>query len=184
MTLWTTIAAKSLIGLSFAAALTATALFARPAEAATIHIVALGASNTFGQGVARNAAWPARLEALLRAKGYDVRIANAGINGDDTSRILARTDRDVPDDTQIVILDKAAGNDRRRGIATETNVAAIAAKLQARHIALVMIDDLREWADRKYQDDRVHISAAGHAAVAARLLPRVIAAIGGHKYGS
>jgi acyl-CoA thioesterase-1 len=38
-----------------------------PADAATI--VALGASNTYGKGVARNQAYPAQLEAILRAKG-------------------------------------------------------------------------------------------------------------------
>ena len=49
------------------------------ADAATI--VALGASNTYGKGVARNQAYPAQLEAILRAKGSDVRVVNAGING-------------------------------------------------------------------------------------------------------
>ena len=39
------------------------------ADAATI--VALGASNTYGKGVARNQAYPAQLEAILRAKGSD-----------------------------------------------------------------------------------------------------------------
>jgi acyl-CoA thioesterase-1 len=37
------------------------------AHAATV--VALGASNTFGKGVSRSQAYPAQLEALLRARG-------------------------------------------------------------------------------------------------------------------
>jgi acyl-CoA thioesterase I len=37
------------------------------ADAATI--VALGASNTYGKGVARSQAYPAQLEAILRGKG-------------------------------------------------------------------------------------------------------------------
>ena len=44
-----------------------------PAAAATI--VALGASNTFGKGVARNQAYPAQLEAILRAKGANIRVS-------------------------------------------------------------------------------------------------------------
>ena len=56
------------------------------AEAATI--VALGASNTYGKGVARNQAYPAQLEAILRAKGSTIRVVNAGINGDTTEGML------------------------------------------------------------------------------------------------
>ena len=50
------------------------------ANAAHIDIVALGASNTAGKGVGSNNAFPALLEAMLRAKGYDVTVANAGIS--------------------------------------------------------------------------------------------------------
>jgi len=42
-------------------------LSAALADAATV--VALGASNTFGKGVSRSQAYPAQLEALLRARG-------------------------------------------------------------------------------------------------------------------
>ena len=64
------------------------------ADAATI--VALGASNTYGKGVARNQAYPAQLEAILRAKGTNVRIVNAGINGDTTEGMLQGTFRGLP----------------------------------------------------------------------------------------
>jgi acyl-CoA thioesterase I len=72
-----------------------------PADAATI--VALGASNTYGKGVARNQAYPAQLEAILRAKGSNVRVVNAGINGDTTEGMLGRLDRAVPKGTSAVI---------------------------------------------------------------------------------
>jgi acyl-CoA thioesterase-1 len=42
-------------------------------------IVALGASNTYGKGVARNQAFPAQLETILRAKGLNVRVLNAAL---------------------------------------------------------------------------------------------------------
>ena len=39
-------------------------------------------SATAGFGVARQEAFPAQLEPLLRASGYDVQVFNAGISGD------------------------------------------------------------------------------------------------------
>src|ERR1700732_2294432 len=77
-------------------------------------VVALGASNTYGKGVARNQAFPAQLEAILRAKGLNVRVVNAGINGDTTESMLQRMDRAVPNGTSAVIL-QPGGNDGRKG---------------------------------------------------------------------
>jgi acyl-CoA thioesterase-1 len=69
-------------------------LFASAAQAATV--VALGASNTYGKGVSRGQAYPAQLEALLRARGLNARVINAGINGDTTGGMLARLNSAVP----------------------------------------------------------------------------------------
>src|SRR2546430_2793644 len=104
------------------------------AHAATI--VALGASNTYGKGVARNQAYPAQLEAILRAKGANVRIVNAGINGDTTEGMLQRLDRSVPNGTSAVIL-QPGGNDRRKGRADRT--ADIQSRLSARGIPAIML---------------------------------------------
>src|ERR1700681_2171415 len=82
------------------------------AGAATI--VTVGASNTYGKGVSRSEAYPAQLEALLRARGYNIRVVNAGINGDTTASMASRLDTVVPADTSIVIL-QLGGNDRRKG---------------------------------------------------------------------
>src|SRR5271169_6480528 len=79
------------------------------AHAATV--VALGASNTFGKGVSRNQAYPAQLEALLRARGLGVHVVNAGVNGDTTGGMLARLDHVVPKGTSVVVL-QPGGNDR------------------------------------------------------------------------
>src|SRR5271163_2730324 len=56
-------------------------LAAGSACAASITIVALGASNTYGRGVARSQAYPAQLEAMLQASGSQVRVVSAGVNG-------------------------------------------------------------------------------------------------------
>src|ERR1700678_1269151 len=79
--------------------LIAVALFTIAADlagAATAQIVAFGASNTAGYGVGSDAAWPARLEAMLRAKGYQATVANAGISGDTTAGMLERLDSGGP----------------------------------------------------------------------------------------
>jgi acyl-CoA thioesterase-1 len=147
-------------------------------------IVALGASNTAGKGVSPSYAWPAQLEGMLRARGYNVQVANAGINGDDTGHMLARVNQAVPSGTQVVILEKAASNDRRRGVDTEGNISAISATLRSQGIRTVLIPGMHGWANHQLQADGIHITEQGHAAVAARLFPQVVAALGGQRQGS
>ena len=80
-----------------------------------LKLVALGDSLTAGYGLSGEAAFPAVLERALRAKGYALSIANAGVSGDTTSGGLARLDWSVPDGTDGVILELGA-NDMLRGI--------------------------------------------------------------------
>jgi acyl-CoA thioesterase I len=147
------------------------------AHADTIRVVALGASNTAGKGVGTERAFPAQLEALLRTNGYDVRVTNAGISGDDTDRMLARVNSVVPDGTRVVILEKAVSNDRQRGIDTAANISAMTNSLRQRHIKVVLIPSMHVWADGHLQADGIHITAEGHASVARKLLALIIAAI-------
>jgi len=73
------------------------------AAGAALNIVAFGASNTSGWGVGWQQAYPARLEAMLRAKGYDAHVANAGMSFDTTGGMLRRIDSAVPTGTSIVV---------------------------------------------------------------------------------
>src|SRR5262245_14074498 len=100
-----------------AAAVVAAAAFAWPAAAAErpVRIVALGDSLTSGVGLPGSAAFPARLEKALRAKGLAVEIANAGVSGDTASGGLARLDWAVPAGTDAVIVELGA-NDMLRGV--------------------------------------------------------------------
>jgi acyl-CoA thioesterase-1 len=150
------------------------------AQAASVHIVALGASNTFGHGRGRtnggvepSQAYPAQLEAMLRARGVDAHVVNAGIPGDTTSGMLGRLGSAVPDGTQIVIL-QPGGNDSRRGQGASSagNVAAIQQQLAARHIK-VIITGMPAPASTRDPDGQ-HFNSQGHAAVAASLVPRVM----------
>jgi len=172
-------------GLS-AAALAALIMLGTAAQAASINIVALGASNTYGHGKGRtpggvppSQAWPAQLQAMLRAKGLDVHVKNAGIPGDTTGGMLSRLNSAVPEGTKLVIL-QPGGNDRRRGqeAARAGNIATIKRKLAARHIKVIMVGKINQIAPRSTRDpDGEHFNASGHTAIARSLAPRVMAAL-------
>jgi len=151
------------------------------AQAAPLRIVAIGASNTSGWGVGSGQAYPERLQALLHAKGIAAQVTNAGIPFETTNGMLGRIDRDVPAGTDLVIL-QPGGNDLRFFGTRErrtNNINAMAARLRARHIKVIVYDPV--FPPEDYQWDRIHINAEGHARIAAALLPKVLAAIGSRK---
>jgi acyl-CoA thioesterase-1 len=128
------------IGRIVALALACMALPAAAQSAKPIRIVALGDSLTAGLGLSRQDAFPAKLEAALRAKGLAVTIENAGVSGDTTSGGLARLDWSVPDGTDAVILELGA-NDALRGIdpkAARTALETIVKRLTARKIPVLL----------------------------------------------
>ena len=105
-----------------------------------VRIVALGDSLTAGYGLPAGAAFPARLEQALRAKGIAVEIANAGVSGDTASGALARLDWAVPDGTDAVILELGA-NDMLRGIdpkVTRKALEEIVRRLGERRIVVLL----------------------------------------------
>ena len=144
-----------------------------PAAAATT-IVALGASNTYGKGVARSQAYPAQLEAMLRAKGANVRVVNAGINGDTTEGMLQRLDRSVPNGTSAVIL-QPGGNDRRKGSPDRTS--EIQSRLKARGIPVIMIAN-GTFRGLPHQPDGQHLTPDGYHMLAEQVASQVAGVIG------
>ena len=151
--------------------------------AAEAQIVALGASNTRGMGVAFEAAYPAHLEAMLRAKGYRGRVLNAGISGDTTAGMLSRLDSAVPPDIRVVVLQPGANDLRRRGggpAARDANIEQIVSRLSARGIQVVMLDNdmLRAVPDQYRQADREHLTPEGYRLLASWLVPKVAPLIG------
>lgn len=146
-------------------------------------VVAIGASNVAGRGVSPGEAFPARLEAMLTAKGYAVRVINAGVPGDGTQQMLARFDSAIPEGTRVVILDVGGGvfNNARLGVERARTVADIAemrAKLASRRIKVIDLYSNRGMPPEYIQFDRIHLTAEGHQFLAARLLPSVMAALG------
>jgi acyl-CoA thioesterase-1 len=142
------------------------------AHAATV--VALGASNTYGKGVARNQAFPAQLEAILRAKGLNVRVVNAGINGDTTEGMLRRMDGVVSRGVSAVIL-QPGGNDRRKGSPDRT--AEIQSRLSARGIPVIMLPN-NMLGGLPHQPDGQHLTPEGYHMLAESLASQVAGAIG------
>ncbi len=85
------------------------------AFAAPVKILAFGDSLTAGYGLPETDAFPAKLEAALKARGHDVVIVNSGVSGDTASDGAARLDWSLTEDIGAVIVELGA-NDALRGI--------------------------------------------------------------------
>jgi acyl-CoA thioesterase-1 len=143
------------------------------AQAASLNIVAIGASNTSGLGVGAQGSYPALLQALLQKRGIDARVTNAGSLGDTTAGMLARLDSAVPAGTHIVILQPGA-NDRRFLVRPEqraANIAAMVQRLRARNIRVIVYDP--PIPPDFYLFDGIHFNAAAHAKIAATLAAQI-----------
>jgi acyl-CoA thioesterase I len=164
-----------------------------PALAAPVHIVALGDSATSGWLVRRDEAYPAQLQRMLRAKGYDVAVKNGGVAGDTTASALKRFDLAVDPDTDIVVVELGT-NDLRTHVPRtkmDANIGEIVRTLQKRRIAVLLIGlgslDLSglartlgvpyaQWRlppHRYRARDGAHFNAEGYRIVLARTLPQV-----------
>ncbi len=106
--IWTHMARISVV-------LVALVLMGLPASAETTRILALGDSLTAGLGVASDQAFPAKLEAALKAKGQDVVVINAGVSGDTMAQGEARVDWALGEPVDAVIVELGA-NDALRGL--------------------------------------------------------------------
>ncbi len=118
-----------------------TVLAAAPAWAAgPVRILVLGDSLAAGYGLPAQAAFPARLEARLKADGYDVVAINAGVSGDTSAGGRARLDWALADRPDIVIVELGA-NDALRGLdpaMTRRNLDAILARLKGAGVRVLL----------------------------------------------
>ncbi|OYU48161.1 MAG: arylesterase [Rhizobiales bacterium PAR1] len=108
--------------------------------AKTIRMVVLGDSLSAGYLLGAGDAFPAVLEAALKARGHDIVIENAGVSGDTATGGLERLDWSVAEGTDMVIVELGA-NDALRGIDTKITEAAldqILARLKARNIHVLL----------------------------------------------
>jgi acyl-CoA thioesterase-1 len=95
-------------------------------------IACFGDSLTAGYGIDSTASYPADLQRLLDAAGYNYRVVNAGVSGDTTKDGLERIHRILARKPQIVVLE-FGGNDGLRGLPVERaqeNLATMIEQLQ------------------------------------------------------
>jgi acyl-CoA thioesterase I len=152
------------------------------AKAEHINIVAIGESNTEGFGVGSTNAYPAVLERLLRARGYDVSVKNEGVSGITTAGTLSRLDSAIPDGTKIVILQMSNFNDAMADVRysqTQANIKEALARARARAPKVIFIPAAMFLAIplNDYQGDHLHLNEEGHALMAQKILPQVVQAI-------
>jgi acyl-CoA thioesterase-1 len=129
-----------LLALALAATTAALPASAQTHAAKPVKMVVLGDSLSAGLGLVQSAAFPARLQKALKARGIEVDMINAGVSGDTTSGGRDRLDWSVPEGTEAVILELGA-NDALRGIDPKVTRAAlteILTRLQARKIAVLL----------------------------------------------
>ncbi len=143
-------------------------------HASSLNIVVVGASNTVGWGVGTENAFPARLQTILKERGFDAKVTSAGVIGDTTTGMLRRIDTDVPNNTNIVILQPGTNDLRFFGSKEQraANISAIVDRLRRRHIRVIVFDpviprDLLRW-------DEIHYTAAAHAKFASTLAAQIM----------
>lgn len=109
-----------------------------------VPILALGDSLFAGYGLEPGQSYPARLEAALRARGINARIANAGVSGDTTAGGLQRLTFALDGQARApaLVIISLGGNDMLRGVApaeTRANLDAILTELSQRKIRAVLL---------------------------------------------
>jgi acyl-CoA thioesterase-1 len=159
-------------------ALAFTCIVFASANSASAQIVALGHSAVRGN-VSESEMWPAVLEGLLRARGSQVHVANAGVWGETTDATLARVSSAVPQGTRTVILADNPANDVRHNmspIKAMANIAAIKSQLKARGIRVIDAWGTLKSVSRQpgsIGPDGHHLSVEGNRKLAAALVGMV-----------
>jgi acyl-CoA thioesterase-1 len=113
---------------------------AQATQGAEIRLLMLGDSITAGYGLARSEGPPARIQALLRERGRNVRVIDAGVSGDTTAGGRARIAWSLADRPQAAIV-ALGGNDGLRGLTPDqmrANLTAILDALAARNIPVLL----------------------------------------------
>jgi acyl-CoA thioesterase I len=193
---WRPLPMMPIPSLAYAIAVFMTTLLVSTAFAQTKSIVVIGDSNIAGKGVSPSETYPAHLERILRARGLDVTVKNAGINADTTTRVLARLNSDVPDGTAVAVISVGI-NDYVYGGLTISQIGAnqkeIERRLRARGIQTVLLLSGMKFqgsiakdpryhvepppANGDYNPKNWHLNSAGYAVIAQQTSSRVVAAL-------
>ncbi|MGB3471619.1 MAG: arylesterase [Erythrobacter sp.] len=117
-----------------------------PVMGEVVRILAFGDSLFAGYGFEQpdRDSYPAKLEAALRARGVNARVANAGVSGDTSAAGLARLEfvLEAQSDTPDLFILELGGNDLLRGLSpdqTRANMTAMLDELKAREIPVLIM---------------------------------------------
>ena len=113
---------------------------AQATQGAEIRLLMLGDSITAGFGLARSEGPPARIQALLRERGRNVRVIDAGVSGDTTAGGRARIEWALADRPHAAIV-ALGGNDGLRGLTPvqmRANLTAILDTLARRNVPALL----------------------------------------------
>jgi acyl-CoA thioesterase I len=110
------------------------------AQSRAVRIAAFGDSLSAGYNLPARAAFPAVLERVLKASGFNVTVENAAVSGDTATAGKDRLDWSVADGIDLVIVELGA-NDALRGIdpkITEAALDAILTRLKERKMTAIL----------------------------------------------
>lgn len=111
-----------------------------------LKIVALGSSSTLGLGASNSqAAWPARLQAVLTARlpGTDVRVVNRGLARQTAVQMLDRIDSDVLSEKPSLVIWETGTAEAVRGAAIDEFTDALLTgvdRLSAAGVDVILMD--------------------------------------------
>jgi acyl-CoA thioesterase I len=111
-----------------------------PSRADRPRIVALGDSLTAGLGLPPDEAYPAVLQQLVDAAGYEFEVVNMGVSGDTSAGGRRRLEWALDGDARVLVLALGA-NDGLRGLSTAemaANLEAIIEQARARQVAVLL----------------------------------------------
>lgn len=120
------------------------ALPAVPVMGPERRILAFGDSLFAGYGLDPAQSYPARLEAALRVRGVNAKIANAGVSGDTTAAGLNRITftLDAQQQAPDLFILELGGNDLLRGLSpeeTRANLAQMLSVLRDRNVPVLLM---------------------------------------------
>jgi acyl-CoA thioesterase I len=169
----------------------------QPAQAA-VEIVAFGASQTAGKGVAPEEAYPARLEAVLRQDGFNVTVSNQGVSGDTVADEMRRLDAALPSSTRLVLYQPGSNDCGKKHASSESSfrdgIDSTLSWMQQHHFQVLTLDSdchfgILEDETKKFgftyygkmthgvgdlrQADGQHLTPEGYQKLAQLLLPSV-----------
>jgi acyl-CoA thioesterase I len=163
--------------LCIAALLFCSTLHAQPDKDPRPVILAIGESTTAGFGVPADRSYPAQLQHLLDAQGYDYRVVNHGRSGSTTAMALSGLDRGMALFPRIVLIALGGNDQGNRALRTEENLRKI--------VSMFVRTDARVYVAERTPDDRASPDASAMVAriaaeEGAMLMPSLRQDIAGH----